>query len=78
MIVLHQEGTTHLHWVKGSGNLFDIRGVDLNAVKDKGFKRIRFLKNIRQPPPINPTDDWSFKVLNNKVGTQRSLICILR
>ncbi|OXA62477.1 Tyramine beta-hydroxylase [Folsomia candida] len=62
-----EEGTTHLHWAKGAGPLFDIRGVDISAAKDSGFKRIRFLKNTIQPPPVNPAEDWSFKVLNNKV-----------
>ncbi|CAG7731030.1 unnamed protein product [Allacma fusca] len=62
-----EEGTTHLHWVKGDGPLYDIKGVSVAKATDSGFNRIRFLKNANPLPPVNPRTAWSFDILNKKV-----------
>ncbi|CAL8069880.1 unnamed protein product [Orchesella dallaii] len=69
-----EEGTTHLHWVKGTGPLYDIKGVSIKKALDHGFKRIRFLKNIESPEHkqerINNLRDgssWNFRILNTQV-----------
>lgn len=68
---MFQEGTTHLHWVKGIGPLFNIKGVSIKNALDQGFKRIRFLKNIENPLEkqriSEHQDAWNFRILNTQV-----------
>jgi dopamine beta-monooxygenase len=59
-----------LHWARGDGPLWDIKGVSLTkASVSQGFKRIRFLKNKNPPPAVHtdPSGAWNFLVLNQKV-----------
>lgn len=60
MILLFQEGTTHLVWATGPGPLFSLEGLDLSSAQH-GFQRTQLLKNLNSVVRL-PADTWSLLV----------------
>ena len=61
-----QRGTTHVVWLKGSGPLTSLAGLQVGDAKITGMSRTEMLR-VHHPKPQFPPDAWQYEVRSDHV-----------
>ncbi|XP_001602880.1 tyramine beta-hydroxylase [Nasonia vitripennis] len=61
-----ERGTTHLVWLKGSGPLTSVAGLQVADAKSSGMSRTELLR-IHHPKPQFPADAWQHEIRADRV-----------
>ena len=61
-----QRGTTHVLWLKGSGPLTSLAGLQVGDAKITGMSRTEMLR-VHHPKPQFPPDAWQYEVRSDHV-----------